>query len=82
MLSPTLPQGYEIHEIPIDYTGKVWIEGQLRQFANATIEYQSTLPDTLAQYLNMCILGDATDKDKEIMARVLANYYAFKDACG
>lgn len=82
MLSPKLPHGYEIHEIPPDYTGKVWIEGQLRQFANATIEYQATLPDTLAHYLNMCILGDATVKDKEIMVRVLANYYSFKDACG
>jgi hypothetical protein len=28
-----LPQGYKPHELPADYTGKVWIEGQLREFA-------------------------------------------------
>jgi hypothetical protein len=26
-----LPEGYEPHELPADYTGKLWIEGQLRQ---------------------------------------------------
>ena len=26
-----LPHGYEPHELPADYTGKLWIEGQLRQ---------------------------------------------------
>jgi len=28
-----LPQGYEPHELPPDYTGKLWIEGQMRQYA-------------------------------------------------
>jgi len=27
---PPLPQGYEPHELPADYTGPLWIEGQLR----------------------------------------------------
>lgn len=30
-----LPQGYEPHEIPADYTGKLFIEGQMRAFAKA-----------------------------------------------
>ena len=25
------PEGYELHEIPADYDGKVWIEGQVRR---------------------------------------------------
>lgn len=25
------PEGYEIHELPADYTGRVWIEGQVRR---------------------------------------------------
>ena len=36
-----LPQGHELHEIPPDYTGKLWIEGQLRQHENAVAEYYS-----------------------------------------
>jgi hypothetical protein len=30
-LKGPLPEGYEPHELPADYTGKLWIEGQLRQ---------------------------------------------------
>lgn len=29
--SVAFPAGYEIHELPADYTGKVWIEGQVRR---------------------------------------------------
>lgn len=25
------PEGYEPHELPADYTGRVWIEGQVRR---------------------------------------------------
>lgn len=31
--TPTVPQGYEIHEIPADYSGLVWLEGQVRAVA-------------------------------------------------
>jgi len=29
-MSDELPQGYEPHELPVDYTGKLYIEGQMR----------------------------------------------------
>ncbi len=29
-----VPQGYEIHEIPADYSGLVWLEGQVRAVAS------------------------------------------------
>lgn len=31
--APAVPQGYEIHEIPADYSGLVWLEGQVRAVA-------------------------------------------------
>lgn len=39
----TLPQGYELHELPPDYDGPVWIEGQLRQLAYAVCERDTAL---------------------------------------
>lgn len=38
-----LPQGYEPHELPADYTGPLWIEGQMRQFENAVRERDTAL---------------------------------------
>jgi hypothetical protein len=29
------PEGYEPHELPADYTGKLWIEGQVRRLYEA-----------------------------------------------
>lgn len=34
-MTDQLPQGYEPHELPTDYTGKLWIEGQMRAYAAA-----------------------------------------------
>ena len=31
-----IPQGYEVHELPPDYSGPVWIESQVRQLARQT----------------------------------------------
>ena len=47
----TLPQGYELHELPPDYDGPIWIEGQLRQFAYAVCEQDTAL---LRQALALC----------------------------
>lgn len=33
-----LPQGYEPHEIPADYTGNLWIEGQMNRYGQACYE--------------------------------------------
>jgi hypothetical protein len=30
------PEGYEPHELPADYTGKLWIEGQVRRLYEAS----------------------------------------------
>jgi hypothetical protein len=30
-----LPQGYEPHEIPPDYTGPLFIEGQMKRYGDA-----------------------------------------------
>jgi hypothetical protein len=30
-----LPQGYEPHELPVDYEGNLWIEGQMRAYGAA-----------------------------------------------
>jgi len=35
---PPLPQGYEPHELPADYTGPLFIESQIRAYAIAAIE--------------------------------------------
>ena len=32
---PPLPQGYEPHELPADYQGPLWIEGQMREYGAA-----------------------------------------------
>jgi hypothetical protein len=34
---PLLPDGYEPHELPADYTGELWIEGQVRQAQRAAV---------------------------------------------
>ena len=31
------PEGYEIHELPADYTGRVWIEGQVSRLHAAVM---------------------------------------------
>jgi nicotinamidase-related amidase len=35
-----LPQGYEPHELPADYEGKLWIEGQMRAYGAAAVEQE------------------------------------------
>lgn len=30
-----LPQGYDLNTVPADYTGKLWIEGQMRAYSDA-----------------------------------------------
>jgi hypothetical protein len=35
---PPLPQGYEPHELPLDYYGPLWIESQLRAYAAAAVQ--------------------------------------------
>jgi hypothetical protein len=57
-----LPQGYEIHELPADYTGKVWIEGQVRQYGDIC----KATPDALSQAIRLaleleCLLLDCND---------------------
>jgi hypothetical protein len=32
----TFPEGYALHELPADYTGKLWIEGQVRYLHRLT----------------------------------------------
>ncbi len=34
-MNDRLPQGYDLNTVPADYTGKLWIEGQMRYFAAA-----------------------------------------------
>ena len=34
------PEGYEPHELPADYTGKLWIEGQVRRLYEAALEQE------------------------------------------
>lgn len=36
-MSP-LPKGYEPHEIPADYTGPLFLAGQMRAYARAELE--------------------------------------------
>lgn len=52
-----LPQGYEPHEIPPDYHGKLWIEGQLRQHENAVAEYYSGVLKQALEALQMLTDG-------------------------
>ena len=32
---PKMPTGYRVKELPPDYTGRVWIEGQVRRYGEA-----------------------------------------------
>ena len=41
-----IPQGYEIHELPPDYSGPVWIESQVRQLARQTACASQPTTDT------------------------------------
>ena len=37
-----LPEGYEPHELPADYTGPLFIEGQMREYGEACVrEWQA-----------------------------------------
>lgn len=35
---PALPEGYRQNELPKDYTGRVWIEGQVRRYGAKCVE--------------------------------------------
>ena len=66
--APAVPQGYEIHEIPADYSGLVWLEGQVRAVARrdqaATGPQGWTDADSDAARLALeleCLLMDTKD---------------------
>jgi hypothetical protein len=40
------PEGYEIHELPVDYTGPVWIEGQVRGLYRLATAHQDAIHDS------------------------------------
>ena len=70
-----LPQGYEPHELPPDYTGSLWIEGQMRRFGDriATAEREACAK-ILLDNAAACIEGSAvhmvlTANAKAILAR-------------
>lgn len=37
MTTVPLPEGYELHELPADYSGSLWIEGQMHTYAAAQV---------------------------------------------
>jgi len=47
---PPLPQGYAPHELPADYTGRVWIEGQVRAVQRAALAQQPAPPEDMKIY--------------------------------
>jgi len=55
MTQPDLPQGYEPHELPADYTGPLFIEGQMR--AHGVACAKEALLEA-AEKLNRLIGGD------------------------
>lgn len=52
MTLPPLPEGYELHELPPDYMGPLFIEGQMREYAAAAVaaerEACANIADTYA----------------------------------
>ena len=44
-----IPQGYETQDLPKDYTGKVWIEGQLRAYGQACAAAERELAAMIVQ---------------------------------
>ena len=58
-----LPHGYEPHEIPADYTGKLWIEGQLRQMQ---LKLRSTFVGLDLQEMDEIINGNLTITDPNL----------------
>jgi hypothetical protein len=52
-----IPKGYEIHELPADYTGRVWIESQVRSMCSyATPQWVSLTDDEIED-----ILGESVE---------------------
>lgn len=62
-----IPEGYEPHELPADYTGKLWIEGQVRALARTSPVHQPvhgwTDADADAARLALELECLLTDKD-------------------
>lgn len=58
-----LPQGYEPHELPPDYTGKLWIEGQMRAYSDA---------ENAALREQVQVLREALDHTEKTLIKQLA----------
>jgi hypothetical protein len=69
----TFPEGYALHELPADYTGKLWIEGQVRylhqltaaQPAQPTVDWLEAVLDVIDE-----CPGLTMDQDKWLTQRV------------
>lgn len=53
-----IPQGYETQDLPKDYTGKVWIEGQLRAYGQACAAAERELAAMIVQANAEVCTGD------------------------
>jgi len=70
-----LPQGYEIHELPADYNGSLFIEGQMRQFAElvAAAEREECAKAVERSVLYIDGSHGVSDRDWHIAERVTAH---------
>ena len=82
-----IPQGYETQDLPKDYTGKVWIEGQLRAYGQACAaeERERLMPlidDAILDAVGAALAGAgyANGEIEAIAPRVLEMWRGFKSA--
>ena len=71
-----LPQGYEPHELPADYTGPLFIEGQMR----AVLAREAKLRKALEKIANNTIHWYASIKDAEAALTMPVDDSALKEA--
>ena len=69
----TFPEGYALHELPADYTGKLWIEGQVRYLHQLTAAQPAQPPvdwrEAVLDVIDECP-GLTMDQDKWLTQRV------------
>lgn len=91
-MTDQLPQGYEPHELPADYTGKLWIEGQMNRYgqacyeegrdARALVEPMTEVADRFAHCMALeleCVLADRPGYYDRAM-QVLSEYRSAMNA--
>jgi hypothetical protein len=65
-----IPKGYEIHELPADYTGRVWIESQVRSMCEPQGKHEPVFIDKACWERGCACYDSRVDKDPVKVTKV------------